>query len=364
MTDSVEPPFPFTLSAAPPFLPDLFQGVAATLQLTDDDAEAAALAVADGAPAYAWQRLAPQIAVRPADPSLWQLAYEVLSLLGNPQALEGLVAAYAEAFGALPPFATAALEQATHAKATAQWQPWPARLTAETAATLIAGWPATADEWWFDVSAVTEITPEAAALLIDALGQRLRKGGKAHWRGLERLLSHYPAQKLLQTPAEVQLAILFLTAHNKQAEAESLALEHALRFDTTPPEWCMACAGTTHAATEQPAEPASEAEAAAADLVLPPVITSRHTEVLLRRLDKAAAERRMLSSSARRIRQWPVAELLALGYGLRRLFHRPATDPPQLLRLIDAPQWLRRAVARTGLAPWVQLTDNNGFLPQ
>ncbi len=345
-------------AAFPPFLADLLRGVAATLPLAEDEVTVAALTIADGQPRQAWQMLAPLISNRPADPLLWQLAFETLILLGEADELEHLITAYAEAFGELPPFALAAQERITELKAASRWQRWPATLSAETAAALATSWgKAPGGELASDVSQVTTLTPEAAQLLIEALGQWVKKGGKLLWRGLSNLLSRYPGQNLLATASELQLAILWHRAAGHTEQADALALEHALRFDTTPPEWCLTAAGT---AERGPVSHPATASKSAVDLLLPEAITPPHTEALIHRLERKAEAGQRLTVDAARVSQWPVVELLTLSFALRRLPHRPRGQEPRLLLCHHAPHWLQRAVAHVGLAPWVEFIDNNG----
>jgi len=357
---TVDTPSQLLPSAAfPPFLADLLRGVAATLPLAEDEATIAALAIADGQPRQAWQLLAPLMSNRPADPLLWQLAFETLTLLAEADELERLVTAYAETFGEIPPFAQSAQERIAELKASSRWQRWPGTLSAEAAAALAASWSkAPGGELASDVSQVTTVTPEAAPLLIEALGQWVKKGGKLLWRGLSDLLNRYPGQNLLATASELQLAILWHRAAGHTDQAEALALEHALRFDTTPPEWCLTAAGT--AETQTVGRTAATTSKATVDLVLPDGITPPHTEALIHRLERKAEAGQRLSIDAARVRQWPVIELLTLGFALRRLPHRPRGEEPRLLLCHHAPRWLQQVIPSVGLAPWVEFVDNNG----
>ncbi|WP_217125279.1 hypothetical protein [Hydrogenophilus thiooxidans] len=351
------------LGAPPPYLTALAEGVEAIVRLSATETEAIALDIANGDTASAWALLKPRISAKTENHALWQLAYELLTLDGSAEALEQLSEQYAAIFGKLAPFALTQSDKAQPHGERRRWIRWPSELTAQNARDFVTHWPNN-PSLHFDLADVRAIAPEAAAELTRALAEKLRAGGHLRWRGLENgiLVLHAP-NTLLSSAEEIQLLLLWLSAAKREEEAEALALEYALRFDSTPPDWCF-----NHDANQSAEEPgttklAPERDAAADNLlVLPAQMTEHHAIAILKRIQSAASTGTLpIPCEARRLQRWPFRSLVRLGHFIRRQATSPLQPTAQsvLLQLHHAPLWFQLVVPLAGLAPFLQFADNN-----
>lgn len=352
----------WALGAPPPYLTALAEGVEAIVRLSAKETEAIALDIANGNTASAWALLKPRIAAKTENHALWQLAYELLTLDGSAEALEQLSEHYAATFGELAPFALTAADTAQTHSERRSWIRWPAELNAQNAHDFVTHWP-NSPTLHFDLSDVHTIASEAAAELTQALAETLRAGKRLRWRGLDNgILVLLSPNTLLHTPEEIQLLLLWLSAAKREEEAEALALEYALRFDSTPPDWCFDRVANQSADEPETTQPALETDTATDHLVvLPAQMTDHHVTVLLKRIGDAAVTGDLpLNCQARRLQTWPFRSLARFGHLIRRqVTPRLSSTAQPVLRLLHAPLWLQLVVALAGLAPFVQFADNN-----